>query len=82
MPSGDQLVLLDRGQFGPVKRLGLEQPCLERRAGLILVLTPLSRMLAHRPEGLRAEAHQRALLGIVNADSSARPASWHRTRTP
>ncbi|KFJ91471.1 hypothetical protein JF55_13820 [Pseudomonas sp. 1-7] len=60
-------MLLDRSQFGPVKRLGLEQPCLEGRAGLALLFTLVAdvRITAQIAS---AEAHQRTLLGIVDAD--------------
>jgi hypothetical protein len=60
-------VLLDRSQFGPVDRLGLEQSRLEGRGGLTLVLTLVADVRI-APEVAEAKAHQRALLGIVNAD--------------
>src|SRR3546814_10652399 len=61
------LVLLDRSQFGPVERLGLEQSRLEGRGGLALVLTLVADVRI-APQVAEAKAHQRALLGIVNAD--------------
>lgn len=63
----DQLVLPDRSQFGPVKRLGLEQTRLETGARLAGVLALVTNVRI-APEVSEAEAHQRALLGIVNAD--------------
>src|SRR3989344_1182167 len=65
--AGDQLVLLDRSQFSPGERLGLEQSRLERRGGLALVLALVADVRIG-PEVAKAKAHQRALLEIVNAD--------------
>lgn len=65
--AGNQLVLPDRSEFGPIKRLCLEQSRLERRAGLALVLTLVADVRI-APEVAEAEAHQRALLGIISAD--------------
>jgi hypothetical protein len=60
-------VLLDRSQFGPVDQFGLEQSRLEGRGGLTLLLTLVADVRI-APQVAEAKAHQRALLGIVNAD--------------
>jgi hypothetical protein len=65
--AGDQLVLLDRSQFGPVDQFGLEQSRLEGRGGLTLLLTLVADVRI-APQVTEAKSHQRALLGIVNAD--------------
>src|SRR5690606_3298463 len=65
--AGDQLVLLDRSQFGPVKRLGLEQSRLEGRSGFTFARLLVADVRV-APQVAEAKAHQRAPLGIVNAD--------------
>ncbi|CRS26240.1 hypothetical protein PAERUG_P48_London_17_VIM_2_01_13_06546 [Pseudomonas aeruginosa] len=65
--TGDQLVLLDRSQFGPLDQLGLEQSRLEGCGGLAFLFA-LVADVGIAPEVAEAKAHQRSLLGIVNAD--------------
>ena len=78
--AGDQLVLLDRSQFGPVDQFGLEQSRLEGRGGLTLC-SPLSRMYAspHRSPGEIAPA---GAAWDRQRRCSAERASWPRHPRP
>jgi hypothetical protein len=79
--AGDQLVLLDRSQFGPVKRLGLEQSRLEGRGGFTLAARPC-RGCTHRPRGRRGESAPAGAAWDRQRRCSARPASWPRHPRP